>query len=368
MNVSNQVFGPLYKRTATGAIQQWMIECENNKYHSISGQVNGQMVTSEWTICNGKNIGRSNETTPEEQAEKEAYAKYIKKLDEHYFSDLSSVDGDRYPEAMLAHKYPKAFDGDFSDVYSQPKLDGMRCLINKTGMWSRGGKPIVSAPHIHESLKSMFDLDPTLVLDGELYTDALKDDFNKIISLAKKSKPTAKNLIESAEKLEYWVYDTIRVGGFYGRNTYIKGLLADVSNIVIVPTTKVHNQEELDQLYGDYLANGMEGQMIRKGDSSYEGKRSKSLLKRKEFQDAEYTVVSLNEGKGNYSGMIKSVSLITDEGKQFDAGIKGNQEYLRNLMTWPSGGDATVRFQNLTPDGIPRFGVVYHLWEGKRDV
>ena len=59
---------PIYKATKAGKIQEWRIEVEGNKYRTISGQTDGQKVTSEWTVCAGKNIGRSNETTPEEQA------------------------------------------------------------------------------------------------------------------------------------------------------------------------------------------------------------------------------------------------------------------------------------------------------------
>jgi hypothetical protein len=117
-----------------------------------------------------------------------------------------------------------------------------------------------------------------------------------------------------------------------------------------------------------YLEEGFEGQMIRRGNSLYENKRSKFLLKRKEFIDEEFTVVSLNEGKGNYAGMIKSVTL-TDGNIQFDSGIKGDQSYLKELMIDPTkwvGKQATVRYQNKTPDGVPRFPIVYQLHFSER--
>ena len=127
----------------------------------------------------------------------------------------------------------------------------------------------------------------------------------------------------------------------------------------------------MDELYAGYLADGMEGQMLRRGDSLYEGKRSKNLLKRKEFIDEEFVITSVNEGQGNWQGFAKSVSYIMPSGKTFDAGIKGNQAYCKALLAKAGklvGSEATVRYQNLTSDGIPRFPVTYHIWEGRRDV
>ena len=366
-------FAKLYKRTSTGAVQQWQIEVDHNEgaYRTISGQVGGKLVTSEWTVCEGKNIGRSNETTPAEQARKEATAKFNKKCENHYNYKLEDADKTSFTKPMLAQPFDK-FDGDFSDLYSQPKLDGMRCFTNHAGMKSRGGKPIISAPHIHAALKDFLSEYPEVTLDGELYTDALKDDFNKIISLAKQSKPTAAKLAESAKHLQYWVYDMIYPGDpdFLSRIRSLHGAFVNIPGIVVVDTHRVPTKETMDQLYSEYLAAGMEGQMLRHGSSIYEGKRSKHLLKRKEFVDEEFTVIALNEGKGNYAGMVKSVSLMNDKGQQFDAGIKGNQAYLKSLMNFSlqSDSEATVRYQNLTPDGIPRFGIVYKIWDGKRDV
>ena len=139
--------------------------------------------------------------------------------------------------------------------------------------------------------------------------------------------------------------------------------------MVLVPTDKVESKEHLDELYQGYLANGMEGQMIRKGDSLYEGKRSKNLLKRKEFQDAEFTITSVNEGIGNWAGYAKSVSYTTKDGLAFDTGIKGTQEYCKELLAKADkmvGKQATVRYQNMTPDGVPRFGVTYQIWDGTK--
>lgn len=369
------MFDTIYKRTSTGAVQTWTIEVQDNKYRTISGQIDGKKTTSSWTDCFGKNTGKANATTDAEQAQAQAEAKFTKQLEKHYHRDLANVDEAKFVKAMLAHKYGE-YETDFNDCYSQGKLDGMRCLVTRDGMFSRGGKPINSAPHIFEALKSVFIEDPDFVFDGELYASHLRNDFEKLISLAKKSKPKPEDLVESEQHLQYWMYD-IAAGvegnaNFVSRNALLRQIVRaqDKSCLVFTPTEKVRDQEHMDELYAGYLADGQEGQMLRKGDSLYEGKRSKNLLKRKEFIDEEFTIIELTEGIGNYKGFIKSVKLRTKDGKEFSSGIKGNQEYLLELMskTLAPNSEATVRYQNLTAAGIPRFPVVYHIWDGKRDV
>lgn len=376
------MFDTIYKRTSAGKIQQWTIEVSGNKFRSISGQTDGKKQTAEWTLCFGKNLGKANATTDQEQALLEAQSKFDKKLEKHYHRDINNADEAKFVKAMLAHKYG-AYPTDFSNTYSQPKLDGMRCLVTKDGMFSRGGKPILSAPHIFEALKPAFELDDTLIFDGELYASHLRDDFEKLISLAKKSKPKPEDLVESAANLEYWVYD-LAVSSFDGKNDNFHNRYAQLTHIVdgktsIVPTPteKVRDQEHMDELYAGYLADGQEGQMLRKGDSLYEGKRSKNLLKRKEFIDEEYEVVAVIEGQGNWTGYAKAVTCLTASGQTFNAGIKGNREFCKKLLdeSYPgngapfkyNGGEATIRFQNLSSDGIPRFPVMYHMWEGGRN-
>ena len=191
----------IYKKTKTGKIQEWTIEVKGNKYRTISGHTDGEKIVNEWTDCDVKNAGRSNATTPEEQAIKEAEAKRKQKLEAGYFEDIKNIDKKQFFEPMLAHKY-----GDYDIVfplYSQPKLDGIRCIVTKDGMFSRNGKKIISAPHIRENLEGFFKKYPNAILDGELYCDKLANDFNKICSLVKRTKPTDEELEESAETIEY---------------------------------------------------------------------------------------------------------------------------------------------------------------------
>ena len=199
----------LYARTQTGAIQQWSVYTEENKYQTVFGQVDGKLQTTNWTICQGTNMGRSNERSPEQQAEFEAEALWKKKKDSGYFENISDIDISKFVEPMLAKNFEDYKDKISFPVYCQPKLDGIRCVVTKDGMYSRNGKEFNSCPHIQEQLKVFFSKHPDVVLDGELYNHDLKHDFNKITSLVKKTKPTQTDLCETGDLVEYWIYDVV---------------------------------------------------------------------------------------------------------------------------------------------------------------
>ncbi len=135
-------------------------------------------------------------------------------------------------------------------------------------------------------------------------------------------------------------------------------IMTNSTSVVLVPTIKVNSFEELDELYGSYLSEGYEGQILRK-DSVYESKRTHSLLKRKEFQDGEYLVVGMQEGDGNRTGTAKNLICQCEKtGKQFSSNIKASWERLTEMLENRDqiiGKKATIQYFNLTPDGIPRF-------------
>lgn len=350
---------PLFSRTSTGAIQEWSIEIDGDRYRTTYGQIEGKKVTTEWMIAKPTNVGRANERLGAEQAEFEAQAIWKKKTEQGYYASVQDIDKPAFIEPMLAKKYE-----DFDPVYpcfSQPKLDGIRCICTINGMFSRAGKRILSAPHIRESLNSFFESNPDVILDGELYCDKLANDFNKIASLVKKMKPTAAELAESATTIQYWVYDILDTEkNFNERNRWICDNITLNGHIVPVPTAVVTTQEQLDELYGQYLSHGYEGQMIRL-NGVYEQKRSKFLLKRKTFQDAEYKILEVCEGTGNRTGMAGWMVLENRDGSSFKSNIKGSHDFLKELWTEKEsviGEKATVQFFNLTPDNVPRFPYV----------
>jgi DNA ligase-1 len=361
--VEENVFSlsPLYSRTETGAIQVWTIEVEGNKFRTISGQLDGKKITSEWTVCFGKNSGKKNATSDSQQAATEAKAKWKKKLESGYRESIDQIDQRAFIEPMLAKNYEDYSQDIKFPVFSQPKYDGIRCVVDTASMRTRNGKAIVSAPHVQQALQQIFAKFPNLVLDGELYCDKLANDFNKICSLVKKTKPAESDLAESAASIQYWIYDIADASmSFSERTAWISANIKQSDCIKVVPTETVDSTERLDALYSQYMNDGYEGQMVRL-DGKYEFKRSRYLLKRKEFVDEEFEILGLIEGEGNKTGMAGSMIFKNAAGTQFNSNIKGDRDYLRGLLQNSGslvGKQATVKYFNLTPDGVPRFPYV----------
>ena len=355
----------IYKSTKGGKVQEWTIEVMGNKYRTISGQTDGKKVTNEWTVVYGKNIGKVNETTDKEQAMLEAIAKRKLKLERGYFENIKHINKTQYFEPMLAAKWEDYKDKVEYPIFCQPKLDGIRCIVNKDGMWSRNGKPIISAPHIYDSLKPLFDENPDLILDGELYADKFANDFNKIVSLVKRTKPTAEDLMDSEKQIEYHVYDVPSVDEtFTGRWRELDELALDFPNCVKKVETHIITEEfYITDWYENYIERGYEGQMLRL-DSKYENKRSKSLLKHKTFVDEEYTIKDICEGEGNRTGTAGYMVFETAEGKPFKSNVKGTWDETAEMLKNKKkliGKLATIKYFNLTPDGIPRFPYVINI-------
>lgn len=360
----------IYKRNTNGSIQQWEIEVENNKFRTHEGVLEkkdgsvGKITTSKWKEAMAKNVGRANSTTAEEQAILEAERRYIEQIHKGYRENIEDIDVSVYFKPMLASKYDKKTKLEWP-VYVQPKLDGTRCIVRKDGMWSRNGKPIISAPHIFNALKHVFETYPDAVFDGELYNHELKNNFERIISLTRKSKPTEQDLKDSANMIQYHVYDMILSTEYAESNLKERFLtkfneLNIENSIVPVQTSKIGSKESLDEIYSEYLENGYEGQIIRFYNSPYENKRSKYLLKRKEFLDEEFEIVDVIEGVGNRGNMAGKVRVKNHDGSEFNAGIKGGEKlYIKMLKDSGKliGKYATIRYQNLSEYGVPRFPV-----------
>jgi DNA ligase-1 len=369
----------LYKIDTTGKTRVWWMEYDHEKYRTHSGINGGKIVVSGWQYPDAKNVGRANATTVNEQVLAEVAAEYTKKeyQGKYHQTTTWAKNGAKFYECMLADKYDAKKHNKFP-YYSQPKLDGVRCLVSKYGMQSRNGKPIISAPHIREALEPFFQAHPDVVLDGELYNHDLKNDFEKIISLARKTKPTAADLEESAEMIQYHVYDVIDDKPFADRLGFINLHIGNEWSanryypiVRTVKTTNIHDEHDLKTMLGHYLESGYEGQMLRVPNSIYEGKRSKNLIKHKEFEDDEFQIVSIEEGKGNWAGAAKRVEIRLKDGTTQFSGVRGSFDMLKELLYNANdyiGTDVTVRYQNKTEDGKLRFPVIVAFWKGKRDL
>ncbi len=354
---------PLYKRSTTGKISYWEIEVEENKFRTISGFTDGLKVTSEWTICEGKSYN-----TSEEQALKQATSLHKKKRELGAFENIKDIDKPTIFKPMLANKFEDYRDKIKYPIYSQPKLDGVRCIIKNDGMWSRTGKRIISAPHIFESIKKIFEQHPDLVLDGELYCDKLSNDFNKIISCVRKTKPTQEDFDESEKYIEYWVYDYTDTTDFMFSHRYkaLKNVydVNEYNYVKIVPTYELKNEVDVLKQFTKYIEQGFEGQMLRVGDSFYENKRSKSLLKHKDFETEEFVITAFNEGIGKLQNKVGTISIITKEGVNVNCAVNGTHDFLGELWKMKDGligAEATVRYFNKTEDGSLRFPKVIDI-------
>ena len=361
---------PLYKRDSKGKVRIWTVEVgfdneDTAGIRSISGLVDGEKITSVWNISIAKNVGRSNATTAKGQAEFEAQAEWTKKADKEYFANIDDIDSYELFKPMLAHDFTKT---PVESGYTQPKLDGIRCVIDKHGMHTRGGKPINSCPHIWESVKHIIEANPNVVLDGELYNHELKADFQKIVSLVRKVKCRPEEIAESAELVEYHIYDMYDKNDpdklFIERSEWLADNVSG-NMIVLVNTDVTNNSAEIDRLYGEYTEAGYEGQMVRQ-NAPYQCKRSKSLLKRKEFVTEEYEVVQVHEGQGAWTGYAKRLTLKMKDGTTFSSGLRGSQAQLKTLLENPNIDWATCRYFELSNDGIPRFPVTIDYGVGQR--
>ena len=223
-------------------------------------------------------------------------------------------------KAMLAHKYNE--DKADYPAFIQPKLDGVRCLFTAKGAFSRANNQFMNVEHIEQALKPFFAKNPTAILDGELYNHELKDDFEKIISLVKKRKPTDDDRLEAAELVEYHIYDvaSMTIAGYATRLNYLN---SDVFKgfatwpIMQVDTQVAHDFDDATNFHAKNLKLGYEGSIYRSWSGKYKGTRSWDLMKFKDFHDAEATIIGYEIGKGKRQGTLGKFIMQDDEGIEF---------------------------------------------------
>ena len=373
----------IFKTDSKGKIRVWSMERDENRYRTISGIKDGACVATGWTVCAGKNIGRVNETTPDSQAIAEVEASYKKKLEGEYVVSLDTLGDVDLFKPMLAQDFAKLkteiWGGD-GMIFTQPKLDGIRCIARASGLWSRKGKKITACDHIFQQLKWIFAKHPDLVLDGELYNHDLKDDFNEITSMVRKQTVELHEQEQIERMVQYHIYDlfdpAVPDQTYLLRHAQLAAVLKlaqePTPNLFKVKTLRADKLDQLDRYYALFLEEGYEGQMIRLNDA-YQNTRSWSLMKRKEFLDAEFKIARIEEGNGNWLGYAKRVIFYLPDGRECGAGIRGDQAYCKKLLAEAveySGGASlvTIRYFTPTPDGMPRFPVATAFFKQARDL
>ena len=251
-------------------------------------------------------------------------------------------------------------------VSMQPKLDGVRCLIQyekvtplQTGpvAYSRTGKQWKNIDHILESLTPFFEANPDVILDGELYNHALRDDFEKIISCVRKTKPTAMDRAESRKLVQFHCYDIVdETLSFEERNYFIQKHLPKTYGIKTVKTQAVASESLSKVVHQQNLDAGYEGSILRANDV-YKCGRSWSLRKFKDFHDAEATLTSWVEGKGKRKGTIGKFMAVDADGNEFGMPVMDNfkklQAMFKDMQSWV-GKQATFTYFERTKAGSYR--------------
>lgn len=230
---------------------------------------------------------------------------------------------------MLAHKVNENRI-DFSEkVFIQPKLDGVRCIFTKDGAYSRTGKEFHNLQHIKIDLEKFFDQQPNAVLDGELYNHDLREDFEQIISLVRKQKPTDEDRLNAHRLIQYHVYDMIAEGPSYEDrlNWLLSSKYLWSDSVISVETIQVHKYEEAANVHHDgFLKQGYEGSILRL-NGPYEQKRSYNLQKFKDFSDTEATIIGYEAGKGKFTGLVGKFLMVDDDGNEFGCPIGKGYNY-----------------------------------------
>ena len=383
------------------------------------GYAGGAVQRDEKVVEEGKNIGKKNETTPLAQAILEARSLWNKKKASGYVeveaeggaggkaaasaaasaastpkarrlvrkgadmpeggkasaaaaASVSIAAGraseitESVPLPMLAHKWPEKAKHVVFPCAVQPKFDGTRTVAVcglKAGtpcLFSRQRK---AYPHLEHIQAVVCQLPKGLLLDGELYRHDL--DCNQIVGTIKKKTLTKADEPKHA-LIQLHCYDLVdEKKTFEERFAVLKGLFSEYKKVigdvlVLCPTELVAKKEDLQAKHDAYVADGYEGLMIRNLAGLYDvGNRSTDLLKMKEFQDDEFKIVGFYEGEGGDKGLV-IWRCITAAGKPFGCRPHGTHEERAELFKHGKeyvGKMLTVRYQELTPDGIPRFPV-----------
>lgn len=391
-------FNRLFKKTSTGAIQYWDITVQervnspnNSTKIALPKRGNGETIPfivirtdygqldtenpqyTEDLISEGRNIGKANETSVCEQAETEAKSRWEKKKKSGYVESLEAAEAGEVDDLveggivpMLAHGFIKHGHKIKYPCYIQPKLDGIRCIAilkeGKCTLWSRTRKLITSCPHIVGEIEKNFSEDITL--DGELYNEDFKDNFEHIVHLVRQEEPDPQ-----CTDIEYHIYDIVNDKPFRNRVKKIAELFEgkNYKYLEEVFAGFPIREDMVMSCFEEYVRYGYEGAMLRNADGLYVNKRSYDLLKVKEFDDAEFEITGIDEGRGKLQGHVGAFVCRTKDGKEFLAKMSGEtsnlKKYFEDHSLW-SGKLLTVQYQGLTgANGVPRFPVGLRIRE-----
>ena len=187
--------------------------------------------------------------------------------------------------------------------------------------------------------------------------------------MIRREKHTEETLAKSKKIIQYHIYDFVNGETYLERYNKL-AVPCDYSNYLrMVASYTVDNIDDIQRKHEHFVSLGYEGSMIRVADSLYEFKCSKNLIKFKDFQDAEFEILDILEGKGNNAGMAAKIRCRTEDGKDFYPNMKGSFEFCREVLRKKDqyiGGQATVDYFGFTKYGVPKFPRAKKIYEGKR--
>jgi DNA ligase-1 len=351
--------------------RSWLIYFDGvDSVHTVYGRTDGKMQESAIEIV--PKVKRN----MDQQAFLEARRKYMDKMAEGYLPIGSTLTPQTKP--MLADKYEAKYVTSWP-VYVQPKLDGKRLIsyIQPSGdviLKSREGRPHLSSDYLKQPIKHLLQyLPPGSVLDGELYNDDIT--FQELISIAQK-----KETIKDAKKLQFYIfdidytdnhrpsyderYDTL-VSAY---NLCVEDYPEVFDHLVILEADIAYCHQDVLNKMEQYEQQGYEGIMVKKiaNDISprdkewktvvYHYGRSRNIMKLKSFTDEEATIVGVVNGKGKEKDLATAV--VDWNGTEVKVSLNYPREIRAHWWRHPEeiiGQPLTIRYQELTNDGIPRF-------------
>lgn len=343
--------GTLYKKDTKGKVRYLKVWSEGDTIFNESGLLETDSPVVHTKVAKPKNVGKSNETTAEQQAKMEVKSYITKKLKEGYFTSLDDLESAKVVLPMLAKDYEKEKHKiDWNRAYAQPKLDGMRCLAfivdGTVSLLSRKGVVIENMYHIEKSLLALYG-DNNIILDGELYVHG--EGFQTNMSYIKKYKKGF------SERIKYHVYDIADEDLSQGIRIDALSKFPTDDNIVMVKSQKVASEEELKEFHSNAISEGYEGSMVRWGNTNYKNNgRSSNLLKYKDFLDTTATIIDVVPAKQRpewgvpvFDGYSAGTRLTHEQRVDL---LENKQDYI--------GKTAELRYFELTDDGVLRFPIM----------
>jgi len=432
-----QSFPTLYAIDKNSKIKVWTaaVRCQSDSAGAgvgapatsviTHGYINGKRQTATREYTTGKNIGKSNETSPLDQCISETLRKWTDKKEKEGYSETKPADcGEGYGDVsgndgyvygggggggdggngdddnddddaahapgpflpMLAQTFQPNDVGSTKKkkvitfpCFVQPKLDGLRCVSYAThqageptiALQSRTGAFFTGLPHIAAALRPYLSQHPSIVIDGELYTDQMP--FEELAGLIKKKKITDADTAR-LKKVKYHVYDIYdrthpnmpyseRLGVLFSavrRCSVCVEKDTHAATVILVRTEKASGLPDFRRMFSEFVEAGYEGIMLRNAAGVYSANyRSNDLQKYKEFLEDEYRIIGFKKGEGRDAGAVIWLCE-TDDGKEFTVRPRGTMEQRREWFNEGKkhvGSHLTVVYQELTDDGKPRFPV-----------